>query len=232
MPLSVDTLRPVTFFAGLSDAELEPILAAATLRKMAEDGFYFFQGDPAEHIFVLVTGRVKLTQASPDGQQVLLRIAGPHSLFGGVAMAQSEVYPVSAQAADESTALAWPKAAMLAWIERFPVLARNAMGLMARQAQEIQERYRQLSTERVERRLARTLLRLAAQTGKKTPEGVLIDMTLTRQDLAEMTGTTLFTVSRILSAWEEKGIVLLGRERVVIRFPHGLVTIAEDLGVE
>ena len=106
------------------------------------------------------------------------------------------------------------------------------MKLMAGQAQDIQERYRQLATERVERRLARTLIRLAAQAGKKIPDGVLIDLTLTRQDLAEMSGTTLFTVSRILSAWEDKGLVLLGRERVVIRFPHGLVIIAEDLGVE
>ena len=227
-----DILRQVTFFAGLGEAELEAIGAAAALRKVAQEGYYFLQGDPAERIFVLVTGRVKLTQASPDGQQVLLRIAGPHTLFGGVALAQAEVYPVSAQAADASAALSWPRTAMQSWIERSPALAINAMKLMAGQAQDIQELYRQLATERVERRLARTLIRLAAQAGKKTPEGVLIDLTLTRQDLAEMSGTTLFTVSRILSAWESKGLVSLGRERVVIKYPHGLVTIAEDIGME
>ncbi len=227
-----DTLRQVAFFAGLGDAELEAIGAAATLRKVAQDGYYFFQGDPAERIFVLVSGRVKLTQASPDGQQVLLRIAGPHSLFGGVALVQADVYPVSAQSADDSAALTWPRIAMLSWVERSPALAINAMKLMAGQAQDIQERYRQLATERVERRLARTLIRLAAQAGKKVSEGVLIDLTLTRQDLAEMSGTTLFTVSRILSAWETKGLVSLGRERVVIRYPHGLVVIAEDVGAD
>ncbi len=73
------------------------------------------------------------------------------------------------------------------------------------------------------------LLRLASQTGRQTEEGVLIDMPLSRQDLAEMTGTTLYTVSRILSQWEQKGYVESRREHVVIRFPHALVTVAEDL---
>jgi len=223
------TLRKVELFHGLSDGELDQLAAAAVLRKVEEGGFYFYQGDPAERIFVLVEGRVKLTQASPDGQQVLLRIAEEHTMFGGVTMAQAEIYPVSAQAAENSAALTWSKLDIMGFVNRFPPLALNALKLMAGHAQEFQERYRQLATERVERRLARTLLRLAAQTGKKTPEGVLIGLALTRQDLAEMTGTTLFTVSRILSGWEDKGLVVLGRERVTIRFPHGLVSIAEDL---
>ena len=77
--------------------------------------------------------------------------------------------------------------------------------------------------------MARTLLRLARQTGQRTDEGVLLDLPLSRQDLGEMTGTTLYTVSRIVSSWEQQGFVQTGRERIVIRDPHGLVTIAEDL---
>jgi CRP-like cAMP-binding protein len=94
---------------------------------------------------------------------------------------------------------------------------------------EVQDRYRELATEKVERRIARTLLRLAAQSGRRVAEGVLIDIPLTRQDIAQMTGTTLFTVSRTLSEWERQGLLSVGRERVVIREPHALVKIAEDL---
>ncbi len=114
-------------------------------------------------------------------------------------------------------------------MERFPPLARNAMRHMSARMQEMQNRVRELSTERVERRIANTLLRLANQTGVKSPAGVLINVALTRQDIAEMTGTTLYTVSRTLSRWEQEGIVESGRERVLIRAPHALVTIAEDL---
>ena len=225
----IAALRPVELFAGLTDPELAQLSAASVLRRVEEDSYYFFQGDPAEHIFVVIEGQVKLTQSNPDGQQILLRIAGPNVLFGGIGMTLEKVYPASAQAAQNSAALTWARPVIMDFTTRIPRLALNALQLMTGQIQEFQDRYRQLATERVERRLARTLIRLAGQTGKKTAEGVLINLPLTRQDLAEMTGTTLYTVSRILSGWEDKGLVLLGRERVTIRFPHGLVRIAEDL---
>jgi CRP-like cAMP-binding protein len=144
-------------------------------------------------------------------------------------MTQTEVYPVTAQVAEDSTAACWSKEDFLRLVASFAKLALNAMEMMASRIQEFQDRFRELATERVERRLARTLLRLASQAGRKTEQGVLIDLPLTRQDLAEMTGTTQYTVSRILSQWETQKLVISGRERVVISFPHGLVQIAEDL---
>ena len=114
-------------------------------------------------------------------------------------------------------------------MERFPRIAINSLRLVSQRWHELEERYRELATERVERRVAQTLLRLVRQVGQKVEGGVLIDLPLTRQDLAEMTGTTLYTVSRILSRWEQEQLVETGRERVLIRFPHGLARIAEDL---
>ena len=131
--------------------------------------------------------------------------------------------------AGDSRALYWSHPEMMGFALELPRLALNAMGMMANQVQEYQERFRQVATERVERRLARALLRLASQSGRKIEQGVLIDFPLSRQDLAEMCGTTLFTVSRTLSQWESQGIVITGRERVIVRYPHGLVRIAEDL---
>jgi CRP/FNR family transcriptional regulator, nitrogen oxide reductase regulator len=103
------------------------------------------------------------------------------------------------------------------------------MQLMTGYIQEMQERYHELATERVQQRIARVLLRLAAQSGRKMQDGVLIDLPFSRQDLAEMAGTTIYTVSRVVSAWEKQGLVSTGRERVTITNPHGLVRLAEDL---
>ena len=172
---------------------------------------------------------MRLAQVTPDGQQVILNLISAGALFGIIAAIKATDYPVSAQAMEDSTALTWSREAMMGLVGRFPLLGMNIMRLMAEHVQETQNRLRELTTERVERRLARTLLRLAAQTGVKTPEGVEIGLALTRQDLAEMIGATLYTVSRILSQWEAQGLVRSGRERVMIRFPHGLVSIAEDL---
>ncbi len=229
--LSLDPakLRESVFFSGLSDADILLVCRSGVSRKVPVGEYIFIQGDPAERVYLLLHGRIKLTQSGADGQQVLVRILGPNGLFGAVALSAGEMYPVTAEAADDCRTLSWTKQVIMDFIPRLPQLALNTIQMMAGHVMEFQDRFRQLATERVERRLARTLLRLASQTGRKVDEGVLIDLPLTRQDLAEMTGTTLYTVSRLLSQWEEHGLVISGRERVVIRFPHGLVSIAEDL---
>ena len=162
---------------------------------------------------------------------IVVILSGLLLMVAAISLVEGAKYPVSAEAADRCEVIYWPHATMLDLVHRFPTLAVNALKVLAGHVREFQDRYRELATERVERRVARTVLRLATQTGRKTEEGVLLDIPLTRQDLAEMSGTTLFTVSRILSQWETQGLVAAGREKVVIRFPHGLVRIAEDLPV-
>jgi len=222
-------LAQLDLFWGLLPRDLDVILAEARELTFDEGSYVFYQDDPAERIFVLKSGRVKLYQISDDGQQVLMRMMTPGMMFAAISLVEGAVYPVSAEAAEPVKVMYWSQETMLRLIEQFPALAINAVKILAGHVRDFQNRYRELATERVERRLARTVLRLASQTGRKTEEGVLIDIPLTRQDLAEMTGTTLFTVSRILSQWEGQGLVLASRERLVVRFPHGLVSIAEDL---
>jgi CRP-like cAMP-binding protein len=216
-------------FHGLGEAELQTVLQAAQRRRVARDAFFFLQGDAATVFYVLLEGRVKLTQLTPEGHQVLVRFIGPGDGFGIVAALNGAEYPLSAQAMEDCLALAWESETIVGLMERYPRIALNALRLLAGRFKELQDRYRELATERVEQRVARALLRLARQTGRKVEGGVLIDLPLSRQDLAEMTGTTLYTVSRILSRWEQQGLVEAGRERVLIRNPHGLVVIAEDL---
>jgi CRP-like cAMP-binding protein len=222
-------LAKIELFRGLSESDLDAILAEARDLSFEEESFLFYQDDPAERVFVLKSGRIKLTQLADDGQQVLMRVMTPGMMFAAISLVEGAVYPVSAEAAAPSQVIYWSQEKLLALVQRYPQLALNAVKVLAGHVREFQNRYRELATERVERRLARNVLRLASQTGRKTDEGVLLDLPLTRQDLAEMSGTTLFTVSRILSQWEHQGLVLSGRERLVIRFPHGLVSIAEDL---
>ncbi|NLG98765.1 MAG: Crp/Fnr family transcriptional regulator [Chloroflexi bacterium] len=222
-------LTQIELFQGLSEIDLETVLKESREISFEQDSFLFYQDDPAERVFVLKGGRIKLYQLSDDGQQVLMRVMTPGMMFAAISIVEGATYPVSAEAAEAGQAIYWSQETILSLIERYPRLAMNAIRVLAGHVREFQNRYRELATERVERRLARTVLRLASQTGRKTDEGVLLDLPLTRQDLAEMSGTTLYTVSRILSQWDSQGLVLAGRERLVIRFPHGLVSIAEDL---
>jgi CRP-like cAMP-binding protein len=218
-------------FQNLAPDELAVIAAAAQRRKIRRDEFFFQQGDTAAALYILEAGQVRLTQLTPEGNQVILRFIRVGEMFGGVAAFGVATYPVSAQALEDSAAWVWDAATMRALMLRFPPLALNALEHTAQVIMQLQDRVRELQTERVERRVARALLRLARQRGKRVDAGVLIDMALSRQDLAELTGTNLYSVSRILSAWEKQGLVEAGRERVVLRAPHKLVIIADDLAL-
>jgi len=190
------------------------------------------EGDPASAVFLLVEGKVKLFQVTPQGQQVIHGYVSEEDVFGIVAAISEETYPVSAQAISDCLALTWNTGDINRLIDDYPQIAGNITRILAQRIRVYQDRIRELATQRVERRIARTLLRLAQQTGRKTEGGVLIDLPLTRQDLAEMTGTTLFTVSRTLKQWESKGLIFSKRAQVIIRYPHSLVSIAEDFGQE
>lgn len=207
------------------------LAAEARLKRVRDGGYFFHEGEPATVLYVLTEGRVKFTQVTPEGHGVLLRVVGPGETFGAVAALGDAIHPATAQADGDCAALGWTGDAISGLMERYPRLALNALRFLAGRLLEFQDRYRELATQRVERRIAHALLRLMRQIGKRTGAGVLIDLPLSRQEIAEMTGTTLFTVSRSMSAWEARGIVESGRERVLIRRPKELEAIAEDLPV-
>lgn len=218
------------FFKGLLSETLEKVRAGYVERSVNKGAFFFHQEDPAEFLYLLARGKVRMGQLAEDGQQVTMRIIVPGQLFGGMAVLGGKpTYPLYAEAMEVSVALCWKGEFLLGLARRDPGLGLSMTELMYTHLRDMQERFRELATERVERRVARVLLRLASQAGRRLEEGLLIDLPLSRQGIAEMTGTTLYTVSRLLSEWERRGILTAGRERVVIRNPHALVLIAGDL---
>ena len=228
MKIDPINLRRVSVFQSATEEDLDLLAGHAIERSIEEGEFFFFHGDPATYLYVLISGHAKLMQSNPAGQQVNLRTINEWQMFGALgAVREGATYPVSAQALEHSTALAIKSDYLRELMQTRPYLSFDLMKLMTGYIQELQERYRELATEKVERRIARALLRLAAQMGTKLEGG--IELSFTRQELAEMSGTTLYTGSRILSDWERQGLVEAGRERVLIRNPHGVVSIAEEL---
>lgn len=216
-------------FAGVGSEACRQAVGAAWERSAAPGEVLFRQGEAAATLYLMLEGRVKLTQLGADGQEVVIRFIAPGGLIAALAVLDQGPYPVTATAVTATRLLAWPRETFAALMQRTPALAVNAMRLLSERLREMQQRFREVATERVAQRVARALVRLIRQVGRKTDAGVLIDMPLSRQDLAEMTGTTLYTVSRILSDWEASGLVASGRERITVRAPHRLATIAEDL---
>jgi CRP/FNR family transcriptional regulator, nitrogen oxide reductase regulator len=230
MNLSPKDLRKVVVFENATEDDLQLILQNSITRSIEEGGYFFFQGDHAPYLYILTNGQIKLMQSNPNGQQVNLRTIYPWQMFGALGAVRAEAtYPASAQALEDSAALAIKSDFLHSMMETRPYLSFDLMKLMTSYIQEMQARYRELATERVEQRVANALLRLAAQTGIKSDKETGIELSFSRQDVAEMTGTTLYTVSRLLSEWERKKIIETGRERIKIIKPHDLVRISDGL---
>jgi len=222
-------LDAVDVFAGLEGKARERALAAAQWIKLAPGQQAFRQDEEAEAFYVLSVGRLKVSQLTPEGQEVIIRYIGPKEMFGCIAVCGGLTYPGTATAVVDSWALAWSRRSIGELAQDYPKIALNAMRTMGGRMKDTHARLREMQTERVERRIAHAIARLVAQAGRRVENGILIDFPVSRQDIAEMTGTTLHTVSRTLSAWQERGVVELGRQKLTVVDPHGLVIIAEDL---
>lgn len=228
MKINPADLHQVDVFKDAPLEDLNIIVEKSILRSVEEDSFFFFQGDVAKYAYILVSGRVKLLQSNPAGQQVNLRTIKAWEVFAALgAIRLDATYPVAAQALEASSALAIESKLLRDMMQTRPYLNLGMMQLMTGYIQEMQKRYRELATEKGERRLALTLLRLASQIGIKSGDSV--ELPLSQQDIAEATGSTIYTVSRTLSEWEKNGLIETGRGRIVMRNLHRLVQIAEGI---
>ena len=215
-------------FAGFSAEDLTEILREARSLRIAKNRNVFAEGEDAHSFFVLLHGHVRASKTTPSGEQVVVRYVAPGETFGVAPAIGLRRYPATATAVDDSVALAWPSAIWPRLVSRFPALATNTLQTIGSRLQETHTRVVEMSTQQVEQRVAHALLRLAKQAGHKVEHGVEIDFPISRQDIAQMTGTTLHTVSRILSAWEQRGLIESGRQRIVLREPHKLLVLADE----
>ncbi|HWP16909.1 MAG TPA: Crp/Fnr family transcriptional regulator [Xanthobacteraceae bacterium] len=230
--LDRSVIEKLPLFAGLGAAELDAILSEARSARYAKNTAVFEQGADVHSFFLLLHGHVRATKTTPAGEQIVVRYVTPGEIFGVAPAIGLKTYPATATAVDDSVVLAWPSAAWPRLVQQHPALATNTLQTVGSRLQETHTRVMEMSTQQVERRIAHALLRLAKQAGRKVEQGVEIDFPISRQDIAEMTGTTLHTVSRTLSAWESRGLVESGRQRIVLRDPHRLFGLAEDAGGE
>ena len=206
--------------AGLSNEDILKVASCARPKSFSRDEVLFRQGQPARCLVFIRSGSVKITQISTKGDEVILWMYGPGNIVGMLAELNSSCFPSTVSAMEQTTALVWDNVTLQSLIEMCPSLGQNLSRVLMNRLHELEERFREVATEKVPRRLALALLRLSRHVGKKVDEGV--EVSLSREELAQMTGTTLFTISRILSQWSRDNVVSSRRESVLLRDPGRL----------
>ncbi len=220
-------------FSDVPPSAWERIAASARLRSVQPGDLVFHQGEAAQCAYVMVAGRVRLVQHTAEGKDVTMATFAPGDALGLIMALSGDPYPGSAEALADSQLAVLPGELLRDLMHDHAPFAVRIVDMLSDRLREAHQRIRELSAERVQQRIARSLVRLARRTGLKQADGsIYLDVRLSRQDLAQLNGTTLETVSRTLTAWERDRIIDAGREQITIRDPHKLVLIAEDVGEE
>ncbi len=210
-------LSKINLFEGLKPKELEEIAKFFHERKYKKNEYIFFEGDDEPGIYILVDGIVKLTKETADGKTVILRLVTPGEVFGWLVVGDSKPESTyTAQALIDSTVLHIPNADFLRLLVTYPAIAVRITCDASKRVLEAYDRLKSLAAEKVEGRIASLLLELAKKIGKEENGKIVINAPITRQDIAEMTGTTVETAIRIISKWKKEGRLNTQRGRIEI----------------
>jgi CRP-like cAMP-binding protein len=227
--LRLEILSRVPFFNQLASQEIARINRLFHERGYMPGEAIYFASDPASHLYVVADGRVKLLRHTWSGKDVLLDILTPGEFFGSLSAIGDEEYPDTALAHTATCALRVDSEGFRQILEEYPSVAVRVLDITSQRLQEAYEMIRQLSAYPVEMRIAHTLLKLAEKLGQEREVGLLIQTQLSRDDLAEMAGTTTETASRIMSQFQKDGLIRSGRQWVAIRDLEALKGAVEGL---
>lgn len=215
-------LQGIELFNKLGDddlREVEPYVVEGSFEKKET---IFNEGDSPEWFYILKSGKVKITRLSRDGKEVILELISPDDMFGGVAVIKGFSYPANAVAMEDSVVLKISRKNLIRLLDRFPNLMHCIALQLGERMKNSHDTLKNIALERVEARIAALLLKLADKVGVKSKDGISIDMKLTKQDIADMVGTTVETSIRTFSKFRKKGVLEDSGGRIVIKDEEAL----------
>lgn len=219
-------LRRTPFLAALAPEELLRINRLFVERSYSADQAIYVAGEPATRLYIVASGQVKLARVMPSGQSVLLDLLTPGDFFGNLSATRDRTYRDSAQAHTMCCVLSIAADEFQAILRRYPPVALAVLDVVTMQLQATRDLIEHHSAQPVERRLAATLLTLGEKVGEERDGVLLIQMPLSRQDLAAMAGTTIETASRVMSQFRKDGLIHSGRRWVALAARDRLAVLA------
>lgn len=222
-----EALRAVAAFRALSTEDRARLAEIGSVRAYDKGEELFAEGDPSDFLYTIVAGRVKVIKSIPSGKEVILEIFSAGDPVGAVVAYEGRPYPASAVAIEKTSCLLLRRAPFFALLERHPTLVRGFLLGLTQRIVELTRRIPEVAGGRVETRFAHLFLKLADKMGRPAPEGSLIPMALSRQDLADLTGTTIETCIRIMSRWGKDGLVRTEKDGFVVVDRRALEKLAQ-----
>jgi len=218
-------IKMVTLFNTLNAQEEKEVSRYLTNDTFRKKESIFSEGDSSDWFYIVKKGKVKITKLSQEGKEIILEVISPMEFFGGIAVLRGFPYPANSVAMEDTEVLKISRKDLLSLLDRFPDLMYCMAMNIGDRIKGSHETLKSIALEKVEARIASLLLKLSDKAGEKLPEGVLINMRLTKQDIAEMVGTTVETSIRTMSKLTKAGVVSLKAGKIVIRDPDKLKSL-------
>ncbi|MGW8272614.1 MAG: Crp/Fnr family transcriptional regulator [Thermodesulfovibrionales bacterium] len=219
-------LRSIDVFKNLSDEELKELSAYLQKEKFSKRKVIFSEGESPDWFFIVTKGKVKVTKLSHEGKEIILEVISPGDIFGGVAVLRGFPYPANAIAMEDTTVIKMSRRNLMRLIDRFPNLMFCIAMNLGDRMKSSYDSLKNIALERVEARIAALLLKLLDKVGVRSPEGLVIDMRLTKQDVADMVGTTVETSIRTFSKFKKQKLLAESGGRIVIKNREGLEALS------
>ena len=204
----IEVLQQSLIFSSLNKEQLTELASIAIEHSFMPGEFIFLEEDAPDRFYIVQEGKVKVLKHSSLGKEFIIAFFSPGEMFGEVAVFEDRPYPASAQAVVETKVLGINSRDFLAFLASHPTIALRIIGILGGRLRDAQNRLRDLAGERVEQRLSTILLMLASKFGSTLP--------FTRQEIADMAGTTTETAIRVLSRLKDSGIVRSVRGKIII----------------
>jgi CRP/FNR family transcriptional regulator len=211
-----EALRAASLYRGLSEDDRGRLAEVAVLKSWAKGEAIFEEGDPSDFLFTVLSGRVKVVKLQPSGKEVILEIFGPGDPVGAVVAYEGRPFPATAVALDDTTCLLVRRGPFFGLLEKHPSLVRGLLSTFTRRIVELAQRIPEVAGARVETRFAHLFLKLADRMGQPRERSTFIPVVLSRQDLADLTGTTIETCIRLMSRWAKEGVIVTEKDGFVL----------------
>ena len=226
-----ELLASVSIFAFLEEEELDLLLRATTTRRLEAKEILFRKGDPGNQLYGILSGSLKVMVTGSDGKDVIFTLLGPGETIGEIALLDSEARSASAVAIERTELLTLHRRELIPFLESHPRAAIGLAGVLASMVRRLSDRAEDRQTMPLPGRIAKRLLSLAEEHGKRPIVGGPVEVRLPQQDLADLVGTTRESVNKQLRSWAEAGVIEIGRGRVVLKKPAELedVVAASEL---
>ena len=212
-----ETLKKSEIFSILKEQELKEINTLFEELRLKNNEYVFMEGDPCKWLYLVAKGRIKIFKNTLAGKDVILEIKSPGDIFGCVAVLDNKPFPASAQAMEPASVIRIGRQNLLKTMEAYPSLKLGTAKYFSDRLRDAHDMLKNIATERVEKRIASMLLKLSEKVGVEENSYTKIDFPLTRQEIAEMVGTTVETCIRTMSKFQKKGVVKSSGNRILIK---------------